>query len=87
MRRLQDEYRLPEGMKRVGYDADTGRYYFRDTSGSLWTGAQGAEYSEMHKGTAFRIGSILCGVIDNKSVEGAPIALPEGDVDDLEVGQ
>lgn len=43
----QDEYRLPEGMKRVGYDADSGRYTFQDRDGSLWVGAEGAEFSEM----------------------------------------
>ena len=73
-------------MKRVGYDADSGKYYFRDSDGSLWEGAQGAEYSEMRKGMIFRFHFILCGVIDSMSVEDAPIALPEGDIDDLEVG-
>lgn len=46
---FQDDYRLPEGMKRVGYDADSGRYYFRDSNGALWEGAEGADYSEMRK--------------------------------------
>ncbi|KAJ7827184.1 hypothetical protein B0H13DRAFT_311433 [Mycena leptocephala] len=43
----EDSTRLPEGMERIGYDSDTGRYYFRDASGSVWQGAQGAEFSEM----------------------------------------
>ncbi|KAF9479404.1 hypothetical protein BDN70DRAFT_691635 [Pholiota conissans] len=43
----EDDYRLPEGMKRIGYDADSGRYYFRDTDGSLWKGPQGAEFGQM----------------------------------------
>ncbi|KAF8079240.1 hypothetical protein FPV67DRAFT_1403221 [Lyophyllum atratum] len=43
----EDAYRLPEGMKRTGYDADTGRYYFQDRDGSIWQGAEGAEFSEM----------------------------------------
>jgi len=43
----EDEYRLPEGMKRIGYDADSGCYYFRDRSGAVWQGAEGAEFSEM----------------------------------------
>ena len=47
---LQDDYRLPEGMKRTGYDADTGRYYFTDQEGNVWEGAQGAEFSEMTLG-------------------------------------
>jgi hypothetical protein len=47
---LQDEYRLPEGMKRIGYDSDTGRYYYRDRDGVIWQGAEGAEFSEMTRG-------------------------------------
>ncbi|KAJ7603634.1 hypothetical protein DFH06DRAFT_1256405 [Mycena polygramma] len=43
----EDSTRLPEGMERIGYDSDTGRYYFRDRDGSVWQGAQGAEFSEM----------------------------------------
>jgi hypothetical protein len=46
----KDDYRLPEGMKRVGYDSDTGRYYFRDSNGVLYEGGEGAEYSEMTRG-------------------------------------
>jgi hypothetical protein len=47
----QDDYRLPEGMKRVGYDADTGRYFFRDKDGCLWEGQEGARFGEMTRGT------------------------------------
>lgn len=47
---MQDEYRLPEGMKRVGYDADSGRYYFKDREGKVYEGAEGAEFSEMVPG-------------------------------------
>ncbi|KAH8998808.1 hypothetical protein EDB86DRAFT_2910195 [Lactarius hatsudake] len=43
----EDEYRLPEGMKRVGYDADSGRYIFRDNDGSLWEGQEGTHFGEM----------------------------------------
>ncbi|KAI0714636.1 hypothetical protein C8Q76DRAFT_727536 [Earliella scabrosa] len=43
----EDSYRLPDGMKRVGYDSDTGRYYYRDRDGSLWQGSEGAEYGEL----------------------------------------
>lgn len=43
----EDDYRLPEGMKRIGYDADSGRYYFRDSDGTLWKGAEGVEFGEM----------------------------------------
>jgi len=37
-------------MKRVGYDSDSGRYYFRDREGVLYEGAQGAEFGEMTRG-------------------------------------
>jgi hypothetical protein len=50
---LQDDYRLPEGMKRIGYDADTGRYYFKDTDGSIWQSSEGSEYGELTKGAPF----------------------------------
>ncbi|KAI0370075.1 hypothetical protein BV20DRAFT_967084 [Pilatotrama ljubarskyi] len=45
----EDSYRLPEGMKRVGYDSDTGRYQFRDQGGSLWEGPEGAQFGEMRR--------------------------------------
>ncbi|KAF6748425.1 hypothetical protein DFP72DRAFT_916691 [Ephemerocybe angulata] len=45
----EDDYRLPEGMKRIGYDADEGRYYFRDSDGSIWRGAEGAQFGELTK--------------------------------------
>ncbi|KAI8980561.1 hypothetical protein BD414DRAFT_420548 [Trametes punicea] len=45
----EDSYRLPAGMKRVGYDSDSGRYYFRNRDGSLWEGPQGAEFGEMRR--------------------------------------
>lgn len=46
----QDSYRLPEGMRRVGYDADEGRYYFRDAAGKLWAGPEGAQFGELKEG-------------------------------------
>ncbi|KAJ3532019.1 hypothetical protein NM208_g8625 [Fusarium decemcellulare] len=36
-----DEERLPEGMERVGYDADSQVYTFRDADGSYWESAPG----------------------------------------------
>ncbi|KAL5535675.1 hypothetical protein ACEPAF_3769 [Sanghuangporus sanghuang] len=45
----EDEYRLPEGMERVGYDADTQRYTFKDQDGGYWEGPEGAEYGELRK--------------------------------------
>ncbi|KAK2595845.1 hypothetical protein N8I77_013638 [Diaporthe amygdali] len=44
-----DEERLPEGMVRVGYDADTQVYTFRDADGSLWEGPPGSRYGHMTK--------------------------------------
>jgi len=38
-------------MKRVGYDADSGKYFFRDREGQLWEGPEGAEFGEMTRGT------------------------------------
>jgi hypothetical protein len=40
-------------MKRIGYDADTTRYYFRDQDGSVWQGAEGSEYGEMTRGVEY----------------------------------
>ena len=37
-------------MKRIGYDADTMRYYFRDQDGSVWQGEEGSEFGEMTRG-------------------------------------
>lgn len=44
-----DDDRLPEGMVRVGYDADSQVYTFRDADGSLWEGPPGCEYGHMTK--------------------------------------
>ncbi|KAJ7628696.1 hypothetical protein FB45DRAFT_1059408 [Roridomyces roridus] len=49
----EDEYRLPEGMVRTGYDADTGQYYFSDRrSGTTYVGAPGEEF-----GTVYAVGA------------------------------
>ena len=40
---MQDDHRLPEGMERVGYDADTQRYTFQQGK-DLWLGEPGCEY-------------------------------------------
>ena len=39
-----DQERLPSGMRRIAYDADTQVYTYRDKDGSLWEGAAGATY-------------------------------------------
>ncbi|KAJ7928986.1 hypothetical protein B0H13DRAFT_1596805, partial [Mycena leptocephala] len=36
--------RLPEGMKRIGYDADTARYTFCDRDGNTYIGPPHEEY-------------------------------------------
>lgn len=38
-------------MRRIGYDADTGRYYFRDGNGGVWKSEEGSDYGELTKGT------------------------------------
>ncbi|KAL7953853.1 hypothetical protein V8C34DRAFT_40517 [Trichoderma compactum] len=42
-----DEERLPAGMTRVGYDADTQVYTFSDIDGSLWVSAPGNQYGRL----------------------------------------
>lgn len=44
-----DEERLPEGMTRVGYDADEGVYTYRDANGSRWQGVPGSQYGPMFR--------------------------------------
>ncbi|KAF5664474.1 peptidoglycan-binding domain-containing protein [Fusarium heterosporum] len=44
-----DEERLPEGMQRVGYDADSQVYTFRDADGSYWESAPGNQYGQLTK--------------------------------------
>jgi hypothetical protein len=39
-------------MKRIGYDADSGCYYFLDSDGSHWRGEPGEQFGEMSKGTS-----------------------------------
>ncbi|KAI6003338.1 hypothetical protein EDC04DRAFT_2787070, partial [Pisolithus marmoratus] len=40
----EDSYRLPEGVERIEYDADTQRYLFRDRSGQLYQNEPGDHY-------------------------------------------
>ena len=42
-----DVARLPEGMKRIAYDADSERYTFRDRSGQLYQSHPGNAYGEL----------------------------------------
>jgi hypothetical protein len=46
----EDESRLPENMTRMGYDADTQRYQYQDTSdGSYWEGPPGSRYGVLRR--------------------------------------
>lgn len=40
----EDDYRLPDGVKRICYDADSGRYYFRDSEGLMYEGPVGSRF-------------------------------------------
>lgn len=42
-----DEERLPDGMTRVGYDADTQVSTFQDSDGSYWESAPGSQYGNL----------------------------------------
>jgi len=44
-----DEERLPEGMRRVAYDADTQTYTYEDAEGEMWEGVPGAKYGRLHR--------------------------------------
>lgn len=45
-----DEERLPDGMARIGYDADSETYTFRDAAdGSLWRSAPGCQYGKLFR--------------------------------------
>ncbi|KAF5313487.1 hypothetical protein D9611_008638 [Ephemerocybe angulata] len=43
----EDPARLPEGVKRVGYDTDTARYTFLDRKGTIYKGEPGSEYGHI----------------------------------------
>ncbi|KAF9487491.1 hypothetical protein BDN71DRAFT_1404682 [Pleurotus eryngii] len=66
----EDEYRLPAGMKRVGYDADTGRYQYRDAAGHLYEGPEGSQFGELT-----RVGSapITTSNEDDDDLEALPV--------------
>ncbi|KAF8178157.1 hypothetical protein K438DRAFT_1844678 [Mycena galopus ATCC 62051] len=43
----EDASRLPEGVKRIGYDADTARYKFCDCDGNLYLGPPHEDYGSL----------------------------------------
>lgn len=61
-------------MERIGYDSDTGRYYFRDSSGAVYEGAQGAQFSAMTRGA-----SLLRGMTNTHII--ITVGYPPGDVE------
>ncbi|MCJ1356473.1 MAG: hypothetical protein MMC33_006468 [Icmadophila ericetorum] len=46
----EDGYRLPHGMTRAGYDADTQTYTYRDADGTVYEGEEGNRYGRVNKG-------------------------------------
>lgn len=42
-----DEDNLPQGMTRIGYDADTEVYTFSSSDGSIWEGSAGSRYGNL----------------------------------------
>lgn len=44
----EDARRLPEGMKRVGYNSNSQRYTFQDQNdGTFWEGSEGARFGKL----------------------------------------
>ncbi|KAJ4118852.1 hypothetical protein NW768_010590 [Fusarium equiseti] len=44
-----DHGRLPEDLQRCGYDADTNRYYYRDSEGRYFQSAPGNTYGRLEE--------------------------------------
>lgn len=42
-----DEDSLPQGMTRIGYDADTETYTYSSADGSIWEGSPGSRYGNL----------------------------------------
>lgn len=42
-----DEDNLPQGMTRIGYDADTETYTFSSADGTIWEGSPGSRYGNL----------------------------------------
>ncbi|KAJ7076448.1 hypothetical protein B0H15DRAFT_595026 [Mycena belliarum] len=68
----EDSYRLPEGVVRTGYDADTGQYIFQSRGGETYRGVAGSQYGPMHAGNA-----LVSAVPQNVALE--PEAAPRSD--------
>ncbi|KAG5984815.1 hypothetical protein E4U55_003033 [Claviceps digitariae] len=63
-----DQDRLPEGMRRVGYDADTQVYTFQDGDGSYWESVPGCQYGQLTR---------VAGGADGDDIEACLQDLPE----------
>lgn len=63
---------MPEGMKRIGYDADGGRYYFQDSDGSFWRGSEGSEFGELTRGACPRLSHVYCMLLRFKQLLSFP---------------
>jgi hypothetical protein len=49
----EDARRLPEGMKRVGYNANTQRYTFQDQKDrTFWEGPEGSRFGKLTQSTS-----------------------------------
>ena len=73
-----DEERLPEGMTRVGYDADEEVYTYRDEHGAYWEGARGCQYGPLSRVAAPKRQD------DNGDGGGVEIVYVNGEDDDAE---
>ncbi|KAG5923844.1 hypothetical protein E4U42_004814 [Claviceps africana] len=62
-----DEDRLPGGMRRIGYDADTQIYTFQDGDGSYWESAPGCQYGQLTRVGDVAVGGALDGPADTES--------------------
>ncbi|KAG8219294.1 carbohydrate-binding module family 50 protein [Butyriboletus roseoflavus] len=67
----EDDYRLPEGVKRIGYDGDTGCYYFRDREGVVYKGPEGSEFGELTQITQLPV-TVSAEADGDNDVEAAP---------------
>ncbi|KAJ9134631.1 hypothetical protein NKR23_g10067 [Pleurostoma richardsiae] len=68
-----DDERLPEGLERVGYDADTQTYSYRDIDGSYWEGVPGSRYGQLTRVSA---ASASIGAGPPSPVESSPERAP-----------
>jgi hypothetical protein len=81
-----DEERLPEGMIRIGYDADRQVYTYRDRHDqSIWEGAPGCKYGRLHQISrgAPRLPSVFIDAVEGEEPD---YVLHDPDIDDFLAG-